>query len=73
MNVKSNLIVYTEIKMIKLQINDQILTAQNTHYNKNLTHNLISYKSLKQQKFKIENIKKNELNIFKIMMNNELD
>src|SRR5947207_11786255 len=35
-------------------------------YSKNLTHNLISYKSLKKQRFKIKNIKKNELNIFKI-------
>ena len=39
---------------------------QNTHYNDDLAHNLIFYKSLKQQNFKIENIKKNKLDIFKI-------
>src|SRR5436189_2622425 len=66
MNVKSNLIMYTEIEMIKFQIDDQMLTAQNIHYNEDLTHNLISYKSLKQQKFKIENIEEDELDIFKI-------
>ena len=32
-NVKNNLIIYTEIETIKLQINDQILTVQNAHYN----------------------------------------
>src|SRR5204863_231840 len=65
-NVKSNLIVYTEIEMIKLQINDQMFTVQNTHYSDDLAHNLIFYKSLKQQNFKIKNIEENELDIFKI-------
>ena len=65
-NVKNNLIIYMKVEMIKLQIDDQMLTAQNAWYNANLTHNLISYKLLKRQRFKIENIEKNELNIFKI-------
>ena len=65
-NVKNNLIVYTEIEMIKLQIDNQMFTAQNICYNNDLAHNLIFYELLKQQNFKIENIEKNELNIFKI-------
>src|SRR5436190_23644411 len=65
-NVKSNLIVYTEIEMIKLQINDQMFTIQNTHYSDDLAHNLIFYRSLKQQDFKIKNVEKDELDIFKI-------
>ena len=43
-----------------------MFTAQNVHYNNDLTHNLIFYELLKQQNFKIENIEKDELNIFKI-------
>ena len=66
-NVKDNLIIYIEIEIIKLQINDQILTVQNVHYSNDLAHNLIFYKSLKQQSFKIENIEENELDIFKII------
>jgi len=46
-DVKDNLIIYIKIKMIKLQIDDQILTVQNICYNNNLAHNLISYRSLK--------------------------
>ena len=38
----------------------------NAHYNNDLTHNLIFYRSLKQHSFKIENIEKNKLDIFKI-------
>ena len=52
--------------MIKLQINDQMFTVQNVCYSDDLAHNLIFYRSLKQQSFKIENIKENELDIFKI-------
>ena len=66
MNVKSNLIVYTKIETIKLQINDQMLTAQNVCYSEDLAHNLISYRLLKQQGFKIENIEEDGLDIFKI-------
>ena len=55
------------IKTIKLQINNQILTMQNICYNDDLAHNLIFYKLLKQQNFKIENIEKNKLDIFKII------
>ena len=65
-NVKSNLIVYMRIEVIKLQINDQMFTAQNTCYSDDLAHNLIFYKLLKQQNFKIKNVEKDELNIFKI-------
>src|SRR5437773_2160340 len=65
-NAKSNLIIYTEIEMIKLQINDQMFTIQNVCYSDDLAHNLIFYKLLKQQNFKIENIEENELDIFKI-------
>ena len=54
------------IEMIKLQINDQMLTAQNVCYSEDLAHNLISYRSLKQQGFKIENIEEDGLDIFKI-------
>src|SRR5436190_21940972 len=39
---------------------------QNAHYNDDLAHNLILYESLKQQNFKIENVEKDELDIFKI-------
>ena len=66
MNAKNNLIVYMKIEMIKLQIDDQMLTAQNAQYSEDLTHNLIFYESLKRQKFKIENVEENELDIFKI-------
>src|SRR5947207_9491673 len=66
-NVKDNLIIYMRIKTIKLQINNQILTMQNICYNDDLAHNLIFYKLLKQQNFKIENIEKNKLDIFKII------
>ena len=65
-NVKSNLIIYIRIETIKLQIDDQMFTAQNVCYSDDLTHNLIFYELLKQQNFKIENIEKDELNIFKI-------
>ena len=65
-NVKNNLIIYTEIKTIKLQINNQMFTVQNVCYNDDLTHNLIFYELLKQQNFKIKNIEKDELDIFKI-------
>ena len=43
-----------------------MFTAQNAHYNDDLAHNLIFYESLKQQNFKIENVEKDELDIFKI-------
>ena len=46
-NVKSNFIIYTEIKTIKLQINDQMFTVQNAYYNDDLAHNLIFYELLK--------------------------
>ena len=65
-NVKNNLIIYMRIEMIKLQINNQMFTVQNVCYSDDLAHNLIFYKSLKQQNFKIENVEKDELNIFKI-------
>ena len=65
-NVKSNFIVYMRIETIKLQINNQIFTAQNVCYSDDLAHNLIFYRSLKQQSFKIKNVEENELNIFKI-------
>src|SRR5947207_902449 len=52
--------------MIKLQINDQMFTAQNICYSDDLAHNLISYRLLKWQSFKIENIEEDELDIFKI-------
>src|SRR5438034_10552604 len=70
-NVKNNLIIYTEIKTIKLQINDQMFTAQNVCYNDDLAHNLIFYRLLKQQNFKIENVEENELDIFKITNSQE--
>src|SRR5436190_11607413 len=65
-NVKDNFIIYMRIKMIKLQINNQILTMQNVCYSDDLAHNLIFYESLKQQSFKIENVEEDELDIFKI-------
>ena len=65
-NVKDNLIIYMKIKMIKLQINDQILTVQNVCYSDDLAHNLIFYELLKWQSFKIENVEEDKLNIFKI-------
>ena len=65
-NVKDNFIIYMRIETIKLQIDDQMLTTQNVCYSENLTHNLIFYESLKWQRFKIENIEENKLDIFKI-------
>ena len=65
-NVKDNFVIYMRIKMIKLQINNQIHIVQNVCYNNDLAHNLIFYESLKWQNFKIKNVKKNELDIFKI-------
>src|SRR5947207_14204335 len=65
-NAKNNLIIYMKIKMIKLQINNQMFTVQNVCYSDDLTHNLIFYKLLKQQNFKIKNVEKDELDIFKI-------
>jgi len=65
-DVKDNLIIYTEIETIKLQIDNQILTVQNACYSDDLAHNLIFYRLLKQQDFKIKNIEKDELDIFKI-------
>ena len=65
-NVKSNFIIYMKIKTIKLQIDDQMFTIQNVCYNDDLAYNLIFYRLLKWQSFKIENVEKNELNIFKI-------
>ena len=52
--------------MIKLQIDDQVFTAQNVCYSDDLAHNLIFYELLKQQNFKIENVEEDELDIFKI-------
>ena len=43
-----------------------MFTVQNVCYSDDLTHNLIFYKLLKWQNFKIENVEKDELNIFKI-------
>ena len=43
-----------------------MFTAQNVCYSDDLAHNLIFYESLKQQNFKIENVEKDELDIFKI-------
>ena len=65
-DANGNPIVYTGIGTIKLQVDDQVLTAQNARYSEDQAHNLISYGSLKRQGFKIENIEEDGLDIFKI-------
>src|SRR5204862_1141082 len=55
------------IKILRIQINNQILTLHDSHYSLNTVTNLIFFEMLKQQEFEIEKIRKSDdLTLFKI-------
>ena len=72
--MKSSVTISTEadlntdlIKTLRIQIDDQILTLHDSHYNLNTVTNLIFFEMLEQQEFEIEKIKKSDsLCLFRI-------
>ena len=56
------------IETLKIQVNNQILTLHDFHYNSNTVTNLIFFKMLEWQEFEIEKIKKSDnLYLFRII------
>ena len=55
------------IKILKIQVNSQILMLHDSHYSLNTVTNLIFFEMLEQQEFEIKKIKKSDdLCLFKI-------
>ena len=55
------------IKTLRIQIDDQILMLQDSHYSLNIVTNLIFFEILEQQEFEIEKIRKSDnLYLFRI-------
>src|SRR6266480_8005103 len=55
------------IKTLRIQVDDQILMLQDSHYSLNTVTNLIFFEMLKQQEFEIEKIRRSDdLCLFRI-------